>query len=224
MATTAQILANRNNAQSSTGPRTPEGKAAAARNAVRHNLSGSTFALLPGEDPNAFDRLAAACRSEFKPKGEHETFLVDEMIQARWRIQRIRRLEAAALDEMLGTGPEELGPDARIVAALRSSGHALDKLHRYLASAERTYHKCHRELTQSRNQRRMQSEREVENLIHTLMAAPIPGRHEEEDPMPQPRPARMQNEPKPAPVARLDGKPITVTANAYGLGNPALRL
>ena len=38
MATDAQILANRLNAQKSTGPRTIEGKAAVLQNAVKHGL------------------------------------------------------------------------------------------------------------------------------------------------------------------------------------------
>ena len=38
MPTTAQILANRNNSQKSTGPRTVEGKAVVSQNAVKHVL------------------------------------------------------------------------------------------------------------------------------------------------------------------------------------------
>ncbi len=53
----------------STGPRTPEGKAASSRNGLTHGLSGDKH-ILEGEDPEAFLRLlqdlhdwAAAMRS-----------------------------------------------------------------------------------------------------------------------------------------------------------------
>ena len=49
MTTEAQIEANRANAQKSTGPRTPEGKATVAQNAVKHGLLART-AVLHGED------------------------------------------------------------------------------------------------------------------------------------------------------------------------------
>ena len=39
MASTAQILANQKNALLSTGPKTPEGKSAAARNSIKHGLA-----------------------------------------------------------------------------------------------------------------------------------------------------------------------------------------
>jgi hypothetical protein len=55
MATTAQILANQQNAQKSTGPRSPEGKAASAQNAAKHGLS-SAFRVLQHEDQDEFDQ------------------------------------------------------------------------------------------------------------------------------------------------------------------------
>jgi hypothetical protein len=48
-----QIEANRRNARLSTGPKTPEGKARAARNRSLHGLRSRNL-LLPTEDPNEF--------------------------------------------------------------------------------------------------------------------------------------------------------------------------
>ena len=54
MATEAQTSTNRGNAQKSTGPRTPEGKAVVARNAVKHGLLAQEV-VIKGEDPGEFD-------------------------------------------------------------------------------------------------------------------------------------------------------------------------
>ena len=59
-----QLNANRRNAQFSTGPRTPEGRAAVAHNALRHGLTSQT-AVLPNEDPEEFGELRdASARSK----------------------------------------------------------------------------------------------------------------------------------------------------------------
>ena len=52
MATAAQIAANRLNVQKSTGPRTPEGKAASSSNALKHGMDAASI-VIPGEDPAA---------------------------------------------------------------------------------------------------------------------------------------------------------------------------
>jgi hypothetical protein len=47
-ATPAQVAANQANAQRSTGPRTPQGKAASALNNFRHDFNGA-FTVPPGK-------------------------------------------------------------------------------------------------------------------------------------------------------------------------------
>jgi hypothetical protein len=199
MATSAQISANQHNATLSTGPKTLEGKAAAARNATRHGLSG-VFTVLPHENAEDFTSLAGRLRDEFQPETENENFLVDLMIQARGRLLRIQRLEALAFEQILTEPGGNSDPDARILAALCGSGNAFDKLQRYTAAAERSYYKALRELRQSRAQQTKSDTAAAENLIHELMNAPIPGF--------VPRAARpsnnpVQNEPnfRPAPAA-----------------------
>jgi hypothetical protein len=89
MATAAQILANRENAANSTGPKTEAGKAAAAQNATTHGLSGA-FRLLSGENPAEFEALVAALTAETPT----EHFLVNEMARAQWKLDRVAAIEA----------------------------------------------------------------------------------------------------------------------------------
>jgi hypothetical protein len=47
MATQAQIIANRRNAQRSTGPLTPRGKAVASQNSLKHGLLARQQVIAP---------------------------------------------------------------------------------------------------------------------------------------------------------------------------------
>ena len=60
MASEARIAANRLNAQKSTGPRTAEGKAVVAQNAVKHGLLARE-GLLRGEDREEYESTARRC-------------------------------------------------------------------------------------------------------------------------------------------------------------------
>jgi len=73
--------ANRRNALKSTGPKTPEGKAAVRLNALKHGLLSQNI-LLPGEDEEALKELDEHLRNELQPVGELENLLVDRIISA----------------------------------------------------------------------------------------------------------------------------------------------
>src|SRR5712692_1565455 len=77
MPTEAQINANRLNAQKSTGPKTPEGKAASSLNALKSGIDAWSH-IIPGEDPADPTQLA----------------LVDTLISTEWIQRRLRRIEA----------------------------------------------------------------------------------------------------------------------------------
>jgi len=93
MAGEKKVEANRRNSLKSTGPRTPEGKAAVRLNATKHGLL-SREAVLPGEDEAAFAALGEDLRAELQPAGELEGLLVERIAAAQWRLRRLGRVEA----------------------------------------------------------------------------------------------------------------------------------
>ncbi len=105
MATLRQILANRRNCRSSCGARTPEGRAASARNSTVHGLTATT---MPHEDELP---LIEKCREEWlpelRPEGVNQTWWADRVIAATARILwaeqqedawRFRKAERARLN------------------------------------------------------------------------------------------------------------------------------
>jgi hypothetical protein len=89
-----QRRANQANALRSTGPKTPEGKAAIRLNAVRHGLLCGDL-ILPGEDVAAFEELRNTVRADLAPVGPLEQLLVDRAISAIWRLRRLENTESA---------------------------------------------------------------------------------------------------------------------------------
>jgi hypothetical protein len=71
MTSLRQIESNRRNAQRSTGPKTPSGKARASQNAVRHGLTAETV-IGPLEDPADVFELAVMTRSDAETAFERE--------------------------------------------------------------------------------------------------------------------------------------------------------
>jgi hypothetical protein len=90
MTSERQKAANRANARHSTGPKTPEGKAAIRVNARSHGLFAREV-VLPEEDADAFEDLFNQVRANLSPVGPIEAFLVNAM----WRLRRLERAETA---------------------------------------------------------------------------------------------------------------------------------
>ncbi len=94
-----QAEANRQNAKKSTGPRTPEGKAASSRNGLTHGLSGDKHFILEGEDPEAFLRLLQDLHDHLRPVGDSEELAVQRIAAAQWRLDRAFALETGIYRE-----------------------------------------------------------------------------------------------------------------------------
>jgi hypothetical protein len=87
-----QIAANRENAKKSTGPKTPAGKAASSRNALRHGLY-STDLVLPSEDFEEFKAFARRLNEAYAPRDALEEEVVRDIVMVRVRLRRFERVE-----------------------------------------------------------------------------------------------------------------------------------
>ena len=99
MTSRRQIEANRRNAQSSTGPRTPEGRAISSANATRHGVLSSNF-VAAHENGALFAELRTQLMDEFEPATPLELMLVERLAMLFWRE---RRLAAAEAEQVIPT-------------------------------------------------------------------------------------------------------------------------
>ncbi len=95
-----QLDANRRNALKSTGPKTPQGKAAVRLNALQHGLHAQEF-VLSSEEQAEFDRTLAAFLDELRPNDPAGTALVRQIAEASCRIALLRAYETQLLNESL---------------------------------------------------------------------------------------------------------------------------
>ena len=96
-ASPAQFAANRMNAQRSSGPTSPEGKATSSRNHTVHGLTaqvtGAAFTVLPGEDQSLYNANLADYKTEWKPTTATELDLVQRLCTHAWLRDRAQRLQ-----------------------------------------------------------------------------------------------------------------------------------
>jgi hypothetical protein len=149
MSSTAQILANRQNAELSHGPVTAEGKSRVSQNATKFGLFSVANFVRPEEKP-VFAAFESGYLAELSPESLLEETLAREIVQAAWRLRRCASLEAMP--------PEDLDDEA------------LDRLQlsidRARSAAQRTFHRSLKEL------RRLQGERLYATHIAKSAAEP----------------------------------------------------
>ena len=95
-ASEARILANRENAKHSTGPRTEAGKLQSRRNALRHGLSGDGTVLLPEDEAKLSERRVSWGRV-LRPTDEVEAFLVEQAVVHSVKLERASAVESASV-------------------------------------------------------------------------------------------------------------------------------
>ena len=92
MSTPAQIVANRRNAQKSTGPRTTEGRNRTRLNALQHGITRQVTIMTDGER-TGFMESCSEMVTDFAPAGAHERHLAQAIAEDHWRLDRSRATE-----------------------------------------------------------------------------------------------------------------------------------
>jgi len=132
----AHLAANAANAQHSTGPRTPEGKARSSQNARTHGLTCSELIVAPNEREE-FEQFLNGYHAAVQPQDEIQQSLFDELVGAAWNLRRIRRMETALCPNT--TSYKDLMNDDKLQKKL-------DHLARHKTRIERTFHRSLKEL------------------------------------------------------------------------------
>src|ERR687897_3664621 len=89
----ARAEASRRNGAKSSGPKTPEGKARSAQNALKHGFRAQKHVVLPGENAAEFAALEAALMEELAPEGALQAALAQRVVSAVWRLSRAEALQ-----------------------------------------------------------------------------------------------------------------------------------
>ncbi len=100
MSTQEQTNANRTNAQSSTGPKTDEGKATSSQNAVKHGLFAKND-VISGEDLAFYESHRQDIYDEFAPMTPTESVLTQRIASLTWRLMRADRLQTTVINTLV---------------------------------------------------------------------------------------------------------------------------
>jgi hypothetical protein len=139
MSSLKQIQANRLNAQHSTGPRSPEGKAAVRFNALKTGIDAQSQ-VIPGEDPAALALLNAEYYDRYHPATPEVRALVDTLVTAEWLQRRFRTLEAQLWEEEIHDLYHPI-EGLEVAQAYNRDSDVFARLQRRIDAAVRTYHR-----------------------------------------------------------------------------------
>ena len=147
--------ANRRNAQKSTGPTTPEGKQAAALNAVTYGLRTRSL-LIKGENIADYWRLWDGLENEWQPETQTERLYLEQMCVSQWLLARMASSERKVYNAGL---------------SIKAEFDLLDRIARHITRLERSFTTALHELKQLQKERKAQAHKPVQQ---TKPSAPHP--------------------------------------------------
>jgi hypothetical protein len=166
----AQLTANRQNATSSTGPRTDAGKSRTRLNGLRHGLTGQTV-VMPHEDRAIYEQFRADTIASLQPANDTERALAQSIADDSWRLNRARAIEENIFALDLATSPSATSEDQQTDQALSQAQTFLDHareiqlLTLYAGRIARAIHKTKTELNTLQAERRKAREIAFEQAL-----------------------------------------------------------
>jgi hypothetical protein len=163
MSSELKSAASRANGAKSHGPKTPEGKEASSRNALKHGFTACNTFILQCESLDEYKEFLAEHLAIHQPATPPEKELVAQMAIARWRIRRFVGAETVLLDCEMARNhakvDKEFAPtdsDIHLAMAIKSladESRTLSLMSRYESRLQRCHDKAYaalRELQKSR--------------------------------------------------------------------------
>jgi hypothetical protein len=185
MPSPAQYAANRLNAEKSTGPTSPRGKARSSMNALRHGLTARVV-VLPSEDMAAYNEFSKEMVASLDAQTPVERQFAQTVADNQWRINRIRSIE----DGMLGMGHFEAAGDfatdnpevhsaMTAARAFRAHSQAFVNLSICEQRLHRSMKEALRQLKELQAERRERCKTEMDNAIRLRKTQQMKGLPEE---------------------------------------------
>jgi hypothetical protein len=153
MTSPAQASANRANAQLSTGPVTEAGKQTVSQNSLKHGLTGSVHAALPGEQ-DAFEQHCDGYRKVYAPVGVPEQELVRNIAENYWHLKRAHAMETALFIQIEMEQADDLTPSSAHAQAWIDPVKGLQRIALYAGRIQRAIEKNTAELKAMQAQRK----------------------------------------------------------------------
>lgn len=121
-ASAKQNMANRKNALKSTGPKTPGGKLAVARNGIEHGIYALWPVIEEVESARDWKRYRQAMLTSLVLVGMLEVSLAERIILTSWRLRRTARYETEQIRLTQGSAMETVGASLGLEPERATSG------------------------------------------------------------------------------------------------------
>ena len=192
------------NGAKSRGPVTEAGRRRSALNRTSHGMY-STRVVLECESKEIFQMLANFYHDLFQPQDQFETDLLENMINARWKIRRLEAAHTAEIDLTLEEHrvdikykySPDLDPATLTALAYRISAPALETLEKHMERQDRLFSRSYRNLVRHRQNRPTPSLEDLHDIEQQIPSNQQNERFEPEPPaQPDPEPAHpVENQP-----------------------------